>query len=200
MDDEELGRWHDEFDRRERPGRVERNAAILRWLEPYEGEFLGGGQESVLALAEARDAYIYGLPFASLFASHVACERIVAGFFAALPDDAVPKGWDRWGLGRLVPEARTRGWLSEDLAGELLVLTERRRVVGHFRRPLERRDFDPPTLGRRMGEAFYRGEESDLADILLSDAAQALRTAFRLAYSPNEGLRGYIDRLPPFLD
>jgi hypothetical protein len=78
MDDEELRKWHAKFDQRERPGRVQRNAAVLRWLEPYEGALLGGGRESVLALAEARDAYIYGLPLASLFASHVACERTIA--------------------------------------------------------------------------------------------------------------------------
>jgi hypothetical protein len=185
MDDEELRRWHAKFDRQERPGRVQRNAAVLRWLEPYEGGFLGGGHETVWALAEARDAYIYGLPLASLLASHMACERIVAGFFAPLPDDAAPRGWERWGLGQLVREARMRGWLSEDLAIELLVLSERRRVVGHFRRPLDR-----GTLDSRLAEMFSRDDVPELADILLTDAAQALRSAFRLAYSPNEGLWG----------
>jgi hypothetical protein len=29
-----------------------------------------------------------------------------------LPDDAAPKGWEKWGLGRLVPAARERGWLG----------------------------------------------------------------------------------------
>jgi hypothetical protein len=183
MDEEELRKWHEEFDRRERPGRVERNAAIIRWLEPYEGGMVPGGQEAVLPLAEARDAYIYGLPLASLFASHVACERIIAGFFALLPDNAVPKGWERWGLGRLIREAHIRRWLSEELTNELMVLCERRKVVGHFRRPL---DPETETLGRRMGEMFLSGE--DFVDTLLSDAAQALRTAFHLAYSPNEGL------------
>lgn len=135
----------------------------------------------MLALAEARDAYIYGLPLASLFASHVACEHIIAGSFALLPDNAVSKGWERWGLGRLIREAHIRGWLSEELTNELMILCERRKVAGHFRRPLE-----PGTLGRRMGEMFFTGE--DFVEALFSDAAQALRTAFHLAYSPNEGL------------
>jgi hypothetical protein len=36
---------------------------------------------------------------------------MLAGLFGLLPDDAAPKGWEKWGLGRLVPAARERGWL-----------------------------------------------------------------------------------------
>ena len=183
MDTAEFWKWHEEFDDRERAGRVERNITVLRWLEGYESGLFGGGEEALLALKEARDAYIFGLPLACLFASHVACERMIAGVFAMVPDDAVPKDWQRWGLGRLAPEAYRRGWLSEELAGELVAVAEQPRVVGHFRRPL-----DPGTLMSRMASMLPFDYEEGLVGVLLGDAGRALRTAFRLAYSPDEGL------------
>jgi hypothetical protein len=184
MDAAELWKWHEEFDNSERAGRVERNMTVRRWLEGYDSGFFGGGQEALIALKEARDAYILGLPLACLFASHVACERMVAGLFAGPPGDALPKDWQRWGLGRLAPEAYRRGWLSEELTSELVALAEQRRVVGHFRHPL-----DDGTLLSRMAGMLPFDYEEELVGLLFGDAGRALRTAFRLACSPNEGLR-----------
>jgi hypothetical protein len=183
MDAAELWKWHEEFDDSERAGRVERNIIVLRWLEGYDSGFFGGGEEALFALKEARDAYIFGLPLACLFASHVACERMVAGLFASLSDDAVPKDWQRWGLGRLAPEAYRRGWLSQELTSELIALAEQRKVVGHFRRPL-----DPGTFTSRMASMLPFDHQETMIGLLFTDAGRALRTAFRLAYSPDEGL------------
>jgi hypothetical protein len=186
---EELAAWHEEFDRRERLGRVQRTAAVLRWLEPYDEGLSAGGEEARLALSEAKDAYIYGLPLASLFSSHVACERMLAGLFGLLPDDAAPKGWEKWGLGRLVPAARERGWLGTELTSDLLVLCDTRKVTGHFRRPTAR-----GTLDWRIAEMLpFEDDAENLVGLLLKDAAQGLRAAFRLAYSPEEGLRRVLD-------
>jgi hypothetical protein len=184
MSEQDLWTYHDEFDRRERAGRVERNVEVVRWLSEYEGGYFSS-HEAMLALSEAKDAYIYGLPLASMFASHVACERLIAGLFGMLPDDRTPKGWDRWGLSRLAQEAHIRGWISNELTIELLALAKKRRAIGHFRRPIE-----PDTLVRRAAEEWSLDEftVSPITELMLSDAAGALRTAFRLAYSPDEAL------------
>jgi hypothetical protein len=72
---------------------------------------------------------------------------------------------------------------SEELAGEVVNLAEQRRVVGHFRRPL-----DSGTLMSRMAGMLPFDHKEGLVSLLLGDAGRALRTAFRLAYSPDEGL------------
>jgi hypothetical protein len=184
MNQQELWRYHDEFDRRERAGRVQRNVEVVRWLDEYDGERFSS-HEAAFALSEAKDAYIYGLPLASIFASHVACERMIAEFFGMFPDDQAPKGWDRWGLGRLTQEAHIRGWLSDGLAQELLALARKRKAIGHFRRPVE-----PDTLMRRAVERMPLDDFTALpiVELMFSDAAGSLRTAFRLAYSADEAI------------
>jgi hypothetical protein len=180
---DDLVAWYEEFDRQERPGRVQRNARVLEWLEGYDMATHSGGEESRLALAEAKDAFIYGLPPASMFASHVSCERELAGLMAGLPDHVAPKGWMRWGLGRLIPEAVARGWISSELATELEWLSEIRRSIGHYRRPLHE---DTLTF-RYVSSLFLHGEDQDYAEVLLNDVGRALRAAFRLAYSHDKG-------------
>src|SRR5262245_48909646 len=86
MREQDVWTYTGKFDRRERARRVERNVEVVRWLSEYEGGYFSS-QEAALALSEAKDAYIYGLPLASMFASHVACERLIAGLFGMLPDD-----------------------------------------------------------------------------------------------------------------
>jgi len=70
------------------------------------------------------------------------------------------------------------------LANEIVALAERRRIVGYVRRPL-----DPATLMSKIaGMGLPFENEEKLVSLLLGDAGRALRTAFRLAYSPDEGL------------
>jgi hypothetical protein len=176
--------WHEAFDRQERPSRVERHAAVLRWLEPYQGGVYGGGHEAEFAIEEAKAAYVYGLPMAGIFASHVACERVVASLFdlLVLTPSAAPKGWERMGLGALAREANLRDWLSDDLMAELIALADNRRVIGHFRRPLQ-----PGTLLQRVFEMLpYEDTTKTTFQVLMSDAAKALRATFRLAFSRDE--------------
>jgi hypothetical protein len=76
------------------------------------------------------------------------------------------------------------GWLSEELANEIVALAEQRRIVGYVRRPL-----DPATLMSKIaGMGLPFENEEKLVSLLLGDAGRALRTTFRLAYSPDEGL------------
>jgi len=114
---------------------------------------------------------------------------MVAGLFSLLLNDAAPKGWEKWGLGRLVPAAHERGWLSTELASDLLMLCDTRKVTGHFRLPTAQ-----GTLDWRIAEMLpFEDDAENLVGLLLKDAAQGLRAAIRLAYSPEEGLRRVLD-------
>jgi hypothetical protein len=97
-----------------------------------------------------------------------------------------PKGWEAWGLGKLIKHVRTQGWVQEDVLDEVAVLCEARKPYGHFRRP-----FDAGTIGRDVAEALTRsGWEADpmvvRRHVLSRSAHHAAVTTLRLYFG---GLR-----------
>jgi hypothetical protein len=137
--------------------------------------FVAGGQESGVFLGEAVGCYLHGHFAASLVCAHATCERELAGRVAHNPTTA-PKGWERWGLGRLIQHARERGWHSDATIEFLEAVNERRRSVYHFR------DFsaDGGLFRRTYAARPWQGKEAinvDMSDQLRMDALEAIRAA-----------------------
>jgi hypothetical protein len=123
-----------EFDERERPGRVERMQEVNQILgDGAEGFWHSGGPEASWILSEAKDAYVYGFFVASLFASHAACERRLAGRVSVAAGRERPSGFDKWGLGGLIRWCSDNDWITADLAGRLYDLADKRNQLAHFR-------------------------------------------------------------------
>jgi hypothetical protein len=176
--DEQLSEMFDNLDSEARLDRVRR-------LREVNGIFLGGagagfwhtgGAEATWILEEAKDSYIYGFSIASLFASHAACERRLAGIVASLPDDRVPEGWERWGLGRLTDWAVEQGWLAPQFGARVRWVSERRKSLGHYRRPVAR----DTLIYRLLMGTVASGMAMDVADALDADALDALQTTYDL--------------------
>lgn len=173
--DEELGELLAAFDAAERVERARRLREINEILAagPGEGFWHFGGDEASWLLAEAKDAYLYGFPIASLFASHAACERRLAGIMAGRPDDRVPPDWQRWGLGRLTDWAAQEAWIPSPFVIRLRRLTERRKTLGHYRRLVAEDSF----IRRAITEADAAGGfDVDIAAMLEADALDGFRT------------------------
>ena len=64
-----------------------------------------GGNETLWLVEEAKIAYVAELFLAALVTAHAACERELAGRLT-LRLDEVPRGWERWGLGKLTEYAQ----------------------------------------------------------------------------------------------
>lgn len=64
-----------------------------------------GGNETLWLAEEAKIAYVAELFLAALVTAHAACERELAGRLT-LRLDEVPRGWERWGLGKLTEYAQ----------------------------------------------------------------------------------------------
>jgi hypothetical protein len=174
------------FDASERADRTRRLREVNEILAAAGGErfWHSGGDEASWLLAEAKNAYVYGLPIASMFASHAACERRLAGILAALPDDRVPPAWQGWGLGKLTDWALEEAWLQAPLVGRVRRLTERRKTLGHYRRPGAK----DSVIRRAVNEADATGTlDVDIAAALEADALDGLSTASDL-YSALSGL------------
>lgn len=183
--DEELSEILATFDQEQSVERVRRLREVNQILAagPGEGFWHTGGEEATWILSEAKDAYIYGYPIASLFASHAACERRLAGIVASLPDGRAPRDWERWGLGRLTQWATEEGWLPHEFVARVEILAARRKSLVHFHRPVAK----DTILYRLVTEATASDRtDLDVAAALESDALDALRTTYGL-YSALSG-------------
>lgn len=181
---EDVAAWLRDFDAEELPERSHRLYQVLELFASRSPNVLAGGEETLVLAEEARDAYTYGLPVASLLASHAACERHLAGMLSLLTDTGrtrpLPEGWERFGLGRLVEEAAERRVVDDHMADRLRVLVDRRKMVGHFKRPLASGGWT-----RRLVEAEDLGvlsaaDQDPKVQLLLSDAYTALGTMLDL--------------------
>ena len=173
------------FDADERDDRVRRLKEVNEILAGGAGAgfWHSAGDEASWLLAEAKDAYVYGLPAASLLSSHAACERRLAGIMVMYPDDKVPDEWERWGLGRLTSWAVTERHLPDAFEPRLRRVTARRNALGHFRRPVAK----DTVVYRAVREADATDSfEVDLATTLENDALDALATTYEL-YSALSG-------------
>jgi hypothetical protein len=56
---------------------------------------------------------------ATILCGQATCERVLAGLvsLSELPGAGIigPKGWERWGLGKLIGHIRSLGWVPDDL-------------------------------------------------------------------------------------
>jgi hypothetical protein len=130
----------------------------LRALPSHgHGRVLVGGEEASLLWNATVDSFSSGVWVATVLCAQATCERVMAGLVSLreLPGHGLegPKGWEKWGLGRLIGHVRTQGWVPEDVLGEVAVLCETRKPYGHFRRP-----FEAGTLGRDVADALKRSD------------------------------------------
>ena len=151
-----------------------------------EGLLLVGGEEAGLLLAATVDSFVAGVWVATILCAQATSERVLAAIVSLreLPGYGFegPRGWEGWGLGRLIRQVRQQGWIPADLLDDVEVLCEARKPYGHWRRPM-----DPGTIGRQVAEALrHEGWDADpepiQARILSQEALRAARTALRLYY------------------
>lgn len=148
---------------------------LIASFPPVTFGMAAGGFESTQFLMEAVGCYQNGLFLASLTCAHATCERELAGRLAH-PREQAPRGWERWGLGRLIEHARQAGWHSEATLLLLTSVNEKRRTVYHFR------DFgaDGGLFLRTYAKRPWRGKHeisTDMHDQLRLDALEAIRAA-----------------------
>ena len=166
-------------DDRSRLQRLERSQEIGRLVatfHPITMAIEGGGMESTGLLGEAMGAYTHGLFGAALICAHATCERELAATVRARAA-ATPRGWERWGLGKLIQFAITQSWYCTDSIALLEDVNRKRREFYHFGD-----SFGPDSLfARAYAERPWRGKEfirADMAAELQADALQAIRAAF----------------------
>lgn len=140
------------------------------------GVLVHGGTESVWLLDEAAHALVNGLWLASLLCSHSACERHLAGILS-LYEESLHPSWTRWGLGRLLEEAETRGIVPSDLREPLNQMNEARKASAHYKPPL----YDGSLMRRVMANSVEPVMES-LDELAQEDAFAAYRTARSLIH------------------
>ena len=93
--------------------RVKRVRQIIDVQAIYDSQgawLIPGGLEVQWLCEQAIQAYIAGLPLATLLCCHAACERVLAGCLEASQPrhGELRKNRERWGLGPLNAEARRR--------------------------------------------------------------------------------------------
>lgn len=148
------------------------------------GRMLVGGTEADLLWHDTVDSFAGGTWIATILCAQATCERALAGIVSLreLPGDGfeAPKGWERWGLGKIIQHVREQGWAPADVLDDVETLCEARKPYGHWRRP-----FDPGTLGSQIAEALLRSGEDPAAlrkRILAQEAHRSARTALRLYF------------------
>ncbi len=147
------------------------------------GTVLIGGQEGSLLWAATVDSFVAGNWVATVLCAQATCERVLAGLVSLheLPgySDAAPKGWESWGLGKLLGHVRKQGWIEADVLDDVAALSERRKPFGHWRRPL-----DPGTPGRRVLDQLISDDEPEWVTmrLLAEDARLAATTALRVYF------------------
>lgn len=135
-----------------------------------------GGPETAFLLDEAANALVEGLWLASLLCSHAACERHLAGLLSMI-EDSLPSDWRRWGLGRLLVEAKQRAAVPHDLVDALDILNEVRKVSAHFKPPLHEGSLLNRAHAMGTGDWLQAAE-----DISKTDAFTAYETARSLIH------------------
>ncbi len=150
-----------------------------------DGTMLIGGREATLLWEATVDAFVAGNWVASLLCAQATCERVLAALVSLheLPGYSctAPKGWESWGLGKLLGHVRSQGWVETDLLDAVAVVCDRRKPFGHWRRPL--------ALGtpyQRIAEQVGADQDDSISPeeavvhLLAGDALFAAVTALRL--------------------
>jgi hypothetical protein len=193
-DREALGQTVVEFDGAESSDRARRLGdveAILRRGEDW-GFIHTGGPEASWLLHEAKCSFVYGYFLASILSSHAACERRLAGRFAAhrrgrdtmRDEPSSDRGWKTsWGLGKLIQWARSAEEVSGPLADDLTTLNETRRHLAHFRDVID----GDETFAASVGA--FSNEVEDLRGEIDKAALRSLDVAYELFFSLSD-MRG----------
>jgi hypothetical protein len=147
--------------------------------------FVGGQDEMVLWYATV-DAFAAGNWVATVLCAQATCERILAELTSLmeLPGlaSSAPKGWEDWGMGPLIRHIRNANLVPSDLLDEVQVLCDRRKPLGHYRRPLA-----ADTVARRVSNQLVLQDwdkdwDHVTQELLADDAAHAARTALALHF------------------
>jgi len=161
-------------------------AAVAELGDSPEGRVLAGGEEAQLLWYATVDSFAGGVWVATILCAQATCERALAGIVSLreLPGYGIeaPKGWEKWGLGRIVKHVREQGWVPVDVLDHVEVLCEARKPYGHWRRP-----FDPGTPGRLIADELKQlPDDEDPLElrerILAQEAHRSARTALRLYF------------------
>jgi hypothetical protein len=118
---------------------------------------------------------------ATLLCAHSACERVLAGCLLHF-EAHLPKRWQMWGLGNLVPEAFRLGLIDKPLNDRLHQVSELRKVSAHFKPPLA-----PNSVARRAtqlpDDELRMSGEDELDTVLRADAMLAIEVSTELLMS-----------------
>jgi hypothetical protein len=177
MSNDTFARWSRSIGSKDRKDRRQRFEYLASLVEDWRRDctWCPGGHEALIALDDAKRSFVYGADLASILAAHAACELFLAGLVGLLSDEAAPKGWQRWGLGRLVRWSVENRMIDPVIGEQLLDLAERRRTIAHFRRPL-----DEGTLRRRWLESEGAAPDSHIFGLLNQEAKCALEVTLQL--------------------
>lgn len=176
--------WLDRQDAESRERRARDWIEVQKVVNTFPAEAWGlsaGGNESSWFLLQSVGCYRQGLFLASLVCAHATCEQEIAGRLAYRihKGDSAPKGWERWGLGRLVEHAESEGWYSPKTRELLKLTNENRRSVYHMRE-----FFAPDSLFTRtyQREPFFDKWEIThrMHEQLRIDSLDAVRAAFAI--------------------
>ena len=165
----------DDRTRFERAERSQELASLVREFPVMTVAVAGGGHESGWFFAEAAGCYVAGLYAAALVCAHASCERELAGWVNSLGASA-PRGWERWGLGRLLEYSVEVDRFPKGTAALLDEVNRKRRDFYHFR---DERTPDS-IVSRTYDQVTWRGKEfadADMTAQLRVDALQAIRAA-----------------------
>jgi hypothetical protein len=88
-----------------------------------EGLLLVGGEEAGLLLAATVDSFVAGVWVATILCAQATSERVLAAIVSLreLPGYGFegPRGWEGWGLGRLIRHVLQQGWIPADLLDDV---------------------------------------------------------------------------------
>jgi hypothetical protein len=118
------------------------------------GEYtLTAGPEAELMWDSTLNSFVHGIWGGAIVCAQAVCERTLASLLEswyALPPE--PKGWRKWGLGRLIEHHRDQHLVPSDLLDQMQHVCDARKPLGHWRLPM-----DEGSLERVGYEAHLRG-------------------------------------------
>lgn len=164
------------------------------WPDPPEGWLLVGGPEVEHSWQATVDAFAGGIWVATILCAQAVAERVLAGMLALqeLPGRAgnPPKGWEGWGMGKLLAHVREQGWIPDDLIAALDHLCEARKHWGHWKRPFHPGSLREQAVRTVLGQLVEEDVDAVHERLLSQEAHRGAVTAMRL-YFGNYGRGPY---------
>ena len=151
--------------------------------------WLIGGPETDLLWQATLASFANGIWVATILSAQATCERTLAGLMNSVyAVNKPPRGWESWGLGRLINHLRVARLVRDELLDQVQWLCDERKPYGHWRRPLE-----PGALQRVVFDAQAAGitdhpeviKERHVAQLAFIAARTTLRIHFGDLSRPN---------------